>query len=287
MGCIATTALTVPIHYLILIYYCDDPVMQHEAFNPFGISTQLLVSMLVAALRHAKLKTEAINATLALKISERTQELDRLRHYIVQNHETVQTVLGHMLLNDIGNSLEKMAEKNDVLINELAFEGNPTSVRALKLNAMIRNSLDVVQNLDFFDRFFADKEEGYEASVRATAEHFTETADTHFDLNIQIQNEAVSKQVQHMLFRITQEAITNAVRHAHASIIRIELFLQEDTLHLFVINNGLPMPSEIDGGLGIKLMEHRAHQLGGHLKLTGDPKGETTLQCHVPLVSDK
>jgi signal transduction histidine kinase len=285
-GCLFTTALTIPIHYLILIYYCEDPSMRNEAFNPFGITTQLLVAMLIATLRHAKLKIEAINATLALKISERTQELDRLRHYIVQNHETVQTVLGQMLLHDVGNSLKTMAEKNDVLINKLAFENNPASVRALKLSAMIKNSIDVVHNLDFFDRFFADRDEGFETSVQATAEHFTETANTQFDLNISIKHAAVSKHIQHMLFRITQEAITNAVRHAHASNIRIELLPQGNTLHLSVVNNGLPMPKKIDGGLGIKLMQHRAHQLGGKMELSSDSAGKTVLQCNVPLVAD-
>jgi glucose-6-phosphate-specific signal transduction histidine kinase len=282
-GCIFTTALTIPIHYLILIYYCDDPSMQNEAFNPFGIATQLLVSMLIATFRHAKLKIEAINAMLEQKISARTQELDRLRHYIVQNHETVQTVLGHMLLHDVGNALKKMAEKNDILVNKLAFEDNPTSARALILGSMIKNSINVVHNLDFFDHFFTDKDQGFESSVQATAKHFTETANTQFDLNIRIKNEAISMHTQHILFRITQEAITNAVRHAQASTIWIELYAHGNALHLSVVNDGIPMPEKIDGGLGIKLMQHRAHQLDGKMQLSSNSDGKTVLQCEVPL----
>lgn len=281
-GCVVTTLISIPFHYLILVYYCDDPAMWNEAFNLFGISTQLLVSGSVAMIRHTKLKIEKLNKQLEQKVKERTEELERLRHYIVQNHETAQILLSHMVLGELGDSLLLMLCKSDVLLNHLVFDEDPASSRVEKLREMIKRSIDIVQNLEFVDDFYADQKIEFTEAICKIAKQYTTSANVHFHLNCFVAKEQLPKYIQHQLYRITQEAITNAVRHGRASNITVELKIDQDTYMLSVVNDGNPMPETIESGLGLKLMQHRTQQLGGVLSWRKTANGLTEMDCRIP-----
>lgn len=285
-GCLITTALSIPYHYLLLRYHSDDPSFWNEAFNPFGISTQVLISGAVALLRRLKRKLERLNGLLKHKIEERTEELDRIQRYIIQNHETSQVLLSSMLLGDLGDSLSGMLVKSDAMLNRLVSTGNPASYKAARLHDMINDCIHAVENLEFVDHFFTDKQTGFANAIRNVAEHYTKTTNIKFDLRFHIEHENMPKQVQHQLYRIAREGITNAVRHANPTHIRIHLNIIHHTYDLVLINDGIPMPPEVDKGLGMKLMHHRAQQLGGSIAWTRSETGETRLRCCVPLPSD-
>jgi signal transduction histidine kinase len=90
-----------------------------------------------------------------------------------------------------------------------------------------------------------------------------------YESNAQI---LLSSQSQIMLFRVVQEAIQNALRHAQATRIAVETNMQENMLHIKVSNNGKGF--EVTGsrqGMGISNMMHRTKLLGG----TIDWKNET------------
>jgi signal transduction histidine kinase len=84
------------------------------------------------------------------------------------------------------------------------------------------------------------------------------------------------------LHRITQEAITNAIRHGKAGKICIQLFEQSETYYLSVINDGRPLPDHIKPGLGLRLMQHRLDQLGGNMELCKVDDAKTRLSCRIP-----
>ena len=285
-GCLVTTLLSIPYHYLMLRYYSDDPAIWNEAFNLFGISTQLLVSGAIALLRHAKQRFEKLNALLEQKVEERTEELRHLQHYIMQNHETAQVMLSHMLLGDIGDSLSNMLHRCDLLLNKLLWEDNPASAQTVKLKEMIKDTINVVQNLEFVDHFLANNDTGFSDAVLEVTSHFHATAGTKFDVQIQSNSADIPKHIQHQLYRITQEAITNAVRHAQAGRVLVQLESTSQAYELSVINDGLPMPEKIESGLGLKLMQHRTRQLGGQIEWGRTSESNTHLRCIIPKIPD-
>jgi signal transduction histidine kinase len=84
------------------------------------------------------------------------------------------------------------------------------------------------------------------------------------------------------LVRIVSEAITNAVRHGHADLVRVEL---EDgkRLRLRVRDTGTgfdPTATRPDarGGYGLQIMRERAAALGGDLRITTEPGGGTEVE---------
>jgi two-component system, LuxR family, sensor kinase FixL len=96
----------------------------------------------------------------------------------------------------------------------------------------------------------------------------------------------VDRDVGTQLYFITQEALNNVLRHAHASRIDIELSCEAREVVLRVSDNGLGChPCGESSGRGLRFMRYRAAGINGSLRLRNRQAGGTELECRVPLVS--
>jgi signal transduction histidine kinase len=84
------------------------------------------------------------------------------------------------------------------------------------------------------------------------------------------------------LYRLTQEALQNAVRHAKARTVYVELRYLRDRLLLDVRDDGIGFDAESDRGLGLLGMEERLRQVGGALRITSRPGMGTMVSAEVP-----
>jgi signal transduction histidine kinase len=89
---------------------------------------------------------------------------------------------------------------------------------------------------------------------------------------------APEKQI--ILFRIVQEAIQNAVRHAQPSKLAV-IINNGEGLEVKVVNDGKPLPHGFHG-MGTANMRHRAQLFGGNVKWQSAPE-ETVVTIHLPL----
>ena len=89
------------------------------------------------------------------------------------------------------------------------------------------------------------------------------------------------------LFRIFQEAITNAVRHSKASQIKVNLKQSPGRILLVVEDNGVGIKhSEIIDAksFGLISIKERAHTLGGEVEISGRPNKGTLITAGIPLL---
>ncbi len=85
------------------------------------------------------------------------------------------------------------------------------------------------------------------------------------------------------LYRIAQEAVSNALRHAHPSRVSIELRRSTDELLLEVTDDGVGLPTELPtGGMGLHTMEYRARLLEGELRVAPAPGRGVRVTCRIP-----
>jgi PAS domain S-box-containing protein len=89
------------------------------------------------------------------------------------------------------------------------------------------------------------------------------------------------------LFRIAQEAITNAVKHGHPGRIEIHLTASRGQLKLMIMDDGTGMPARRrpPAGMGLRIMRYRAGMIGGVLAIQQATTGGTIVLCTVPLAS--
>jgi signal transduction histidine kinase len=86
------------------------------------------------------------------------------------------------------------------------------------------------------------------------------------------------------VYRIGSEAITNALRHADAMTIEVEIEAANGRLRLRVRDDGRGFPRERRSvGTGLDAMESRAATIGGRLDVSAAPGGGTAITLDVPL----
>jgi signal transduction histidine kinase len=85
------------------------------------------------------------------------------------------------------------------------------------------------------------------------------------------------------LYRIAQEAVANAVRHARATAITVTLTRADGALVLTIADDGVGMPAApVPGGMGVHSMSHRAEAIGAWLTWTPGASGGTVVRCVLP-----
>ena len=85
------------------------------------------------------------------------------------------------------------------------------------------------------------------------------------------------------LLRVAQEALTNVLKHAHASRVQVRLRQAGDLLELEVEDDGQGgAAAPTDSGRGMSNMRARAQQLGGRLDVRNGDDGHLRLRCRCP-----
>lgn len=112
-------------------------------------------------------------------------------------------------------------------------------------------------------------------------------------LSVKVHNEMqgheVSPEMRVVLFRIAQEALTNVVRHAHASEVNVRLVYSGDSVRLEVQDNGQGFDDKMMNqdprrpNLGLLGMIERATLIGGTCQIKSRPGAGTLIQVYVPL----
>lgn len=95
--------------------------------------------------------------------------------------------------------------------------------------------------------------------------------------------------VRTVAYRITQEAIVNVYRHAHATHLEVRLASEDGTLFVSVSDDGrgfanddMPTP----GHFGIETMRQRAALAGGELTIVSEPGRGTDVRCRLPVETE-
>jgi len=91
--------------------------------------------------------------------------------------------------------------------------------------------------------------------------------------------------VTNQLYKIVQEAVSNAVKHGKAKRIGIRLANGADKLLLTIHNNGVPFPDHKGHftGMGLRIMNYRANLIGASLEIKAGPRDGTRVTCSLPL----
>jgi PAS domain S-box-containing protein len=114
--------------------------------------------------------------------------------------------------------------------------------------------------------------------------------ESHFDLNFKVtispDDIILEDQLSLAVFRILQEAVTNAVRHSQAKTVAISLTKTDATIHLEVKDDGIGIREDQlsqRGSFGILGIQERAEVFGGTVDISGVPQKGTRLTLHFPI----
>ncbi|MDT8282092.1 MAG: PAS domain-containing sensor histidine kinase [Gammaproteobacteria bacterium] len=91
------------------------------------------------------------------------------------------------------------------------------------------------------------------------------------------------------LYRIVQESLNNAVKHAHASEISVSLKIEQDHGVLEIADDGVGLPANFkdSNGLGLHIMKHRCGLFDGEITINPAGQRGTLVCCRFPINAER
>jgi signal transduction histidine kinase len=127
-------------------------------------------------------------------------------------------------------------------------------------------------------------EQGLEHALQALADATTRSSGVRCVFECPDHISEISEATACNLYRIAQEAVNNALKHADSSEIRIGLERRGKSLVLEIDDDGCGLPDvpAEGGGIGFRIMQHRTEMMGGRMEHGAPPAGGTRIAVHIP-----
>ena len=128
---------------------------------------------------------------------------------------------------------------------------------------------------------------GLEAALRWLARSLKERTELEVELVCDLEDERFDPDIETLIFRVVQEALTNVVKHAASASARVTLERTEADIRVQVSDNGVGFdPRTAFGttadGCGLRGIRDRLELFGGQIELLTAPKAGCTMKMRVP-----
>ncbi len=216
-------------------------------------------------------------------IAERKQ----LERELMQVATRVQQRIGGDLHDGLGQQLAGIA----MMLQGLGQRAGHSGATALRdeveevvtlVNAAIRSTRSLARGLSPVRPSREGLMEGFEELVNQVHERYRIRVQLELELPMELR---LDENAATNLYRIAQEGVLNAARHADAENIQLRFKVEGPDVELMVIDDGKGFdPLQFaHGGMGLRIMRFRAQLVGGYLSLESRPGSGTALRCRCPL----
>jgi PAS domain S-box-containing protein len=209
-------------------------------------------------------------------------ELRRLERALLEVTSREQQKLGYDLHDELGQVLTGLAMFAGSLGREESAAGRPAAAGLSELEAMARRAIktcrSIAHGLSPLTYQNGDLVQALEEMI--SLQEATATSGIHFAL-VEVAPLSIPLEVKEHLYRIAQEAVTNARRHAAAKNINVTMEVEPDTVRLEVQDDGIgipPLARESDG-MGLRIMRFRASMIGAALTIEPGVRAGTRVIC--------
>lgn len=239
-----------------------EVVIMHTSFFAFQLFA-LGAMLLATSERRARASLARANAELQalhLVLEHESRQAERLR-------------IARELHDSLGHGLTAMALELEAARHHANPDAKPHVDRAqLVSKTLLAEVRDVVSSMR------GGAAIDVTTALRALAEHSQQLS---IELSLPPSLAVEDTSVAHAVVRAVQEAITNARRHAGASLVRVTITARDGALQLEVRDNGRGAAT-LGRGLGLQGMRERFEQLGGAFDIRTAPGQGFTIAASVP-----
>ncbi len=221
------------------------------------------------------------NRQLRAEVSER----QRLQLAVLSATDHEQRRLAHELHDGLGQDLVGLSMFLHGAMNEVKAGRLPTAAEMERMLLVVRNALKSCRDIAHGLSPLTNTPGGLLEALNALKSRIGGPPGPSLELDIDADCTIglASESCDH-LYRIAQEAATNAIKHACAKRVTIRLRGHQKVLRLEILDDGYGMKGESaqPEGLGFHTMHDRAASIGGTLQMLANPDGGTTVVCQLP-----
>lgn len=251
-------------------------VMKRGALD-YVMKDGAMLDLLPAVVRRA-LENTARERALAAARAEHA----RLEREVVAASERERHSIGADLHDGLGQLLTAVEFMCTALKEDTAKQPE-VSLRLDQMGAMLREAIAQTRYLSKGLVPIGEGAEALQHGLASLADRTNALGRVHCEFECDEAIELLNAEATSHLFRIGQEAVNNAVKHARAVTIVIRLYRREGWLVLEVQDDGTGLGTESEGkGSGLGLMRYRASLIGADLDVKSRPGGGVVVTCSWP-----
>ena len=229
---------------------------------------------------------------LALNISEQRQadrKLKALAHRVVSSQEEERARVSRELHDHICQVLVSIKYQFELVGHRLAHPGDHPVTGIDKEIGALSKAIGEVRRISHDLRPALLDDLGLPAALEHIADELAQRSGLKVSVSPRVHEEHLPELQAVSLFRVAQEALRNAERHARASQIDILLDDADNELVLRITDDGIGfdvknIEQSRDRGIGLTNMRERVERNGGTFQLTSQP-GRTSLTASFPLAA--
>lgn len=190
---------------------------------------------------------------------------------------------GHELHDGLGQQLTAIELMTHTLARELKSPAPVQAKAAFEITTYIRRAITQTRELAHGLLPIAAEAEGLMNALQELARMTTLAGlpcEFQCKQGVKISDSAVASH----LYRIAQEAVTNALKHAEARHIQLRLEHRGSVIELSIADDGrgLPVRKSLSGGMGLQVIQHRARLIGGQLEIESAANKGVRITCSLP-----
>lgn len=207
-------------------------------------------------------------------------ELRSLSHRLIQMQEEERLSLARELHDEIGHNLAFLR-----LIVDRYGKTNGKEAQELlnEATTMLSGLIDQVRNISLNLRPPMLEEDGLTKALNYLLERQMRDTGLKIDMSSAELPGDVSWGVNLALYRVVQESMTNIIKHAKASAVKIDLSHQKGNIKLAITDNGVGFtPQNTRSSSGLRGMRERVEILGGNFRIDSKPGSGTTVIALIP-----
>ncbi len=248
--------------------------LRQRALITFGLLLLLAFTAAIAAFR--------LVSGLFTQLKENSEEIARVSGYLLERQEAAARRFSHELHDELGQVLTVL--KAD--ISSLDPSSNSFGLRKAECLATAAQAIENVRELSQLLHPHILDDFGLVGGLRWLADGFSQRTGIQTNFESNFESRLPDEQRTH-LFRIAQEALTNAARHSGAQRIDMRLIQRDSEIILTIADNGkgLQDSPRNSPGIGLVGMRTRAHLAGGSLELESKPAAGLKITVKAPFVA--
>jgi len=225
-------------------------------------------------------------STMAAKLREREVEQVRLEREVLEISEGERQRIGHDLHDGLGQRLTAASMTTNALVSAAQNLDVPAlAERGEDIGRQLREAIAETRSLAHGLAPVGLADDGLMAALTSLAEDTSRGGAVRCVFDCAEPVRVTSAEVSGHLYRIAQEAVNNALKHAAPSEIRIGLERRDGALVLEVDDDGggFDETAPAADGIGLRVMRYRVRLIEGELEIGSPPAGGTRISCRVQL----
>lgn len=233
-------------------------------------------------------RSTSVAKDLEQQVWERTTELSELSNHMQQITEAEKSALARELHDELGTLLVAIKMDLSQLARHINLNLNDPVVRTRweRVQAGISAGIDLKRRVIEQLRPTLLDNMGLIAALRWQIGEVAKQANLGIAESFPDEELALSNDAAIAIFRVAQEAMTNIVKHAQATAVRVLCTVADEVFTLLIEDNGVGLPPErlaATGAHGLASMRHRVRSLQGSIEIEAAEPSGTRLRITLPM----